>query len=221
MEKYQQIQIVIEEYIRNGKWHGKLPPERQLANTLGVSRNTLRTALQVLQERKIIECKRGSGTFAQPVPRQSHSLDTHGDFQARLAGLVVIFPPVAAFCAKSVKPTGLLDLETKLSNVGRAMHTNSSGELARAQRLFLCSVAEGTHNAPLVAAVAQVIPQDHWFSEAFASSSRNIQESLFAELVGLLGGIRQAQPEETRLHAARYSEALSRFCPPKTSGILR
>jgi DNA-binding FadR family transcriptional regulator len=213
MEKYQQIEALIEEHIRNGEWQGRLPPERRLAHLLGISRNTLRTALQILQERKIISCRRGSGTFVQSVPRQSKQLDTYQYFQACLAGLLVLFPPVAAFCAQSVKPTGLLDLETKLSNVGRAMHTNSSTELAKAQRLFLYSVAEGTHNTQLAAAVAQVIPQDDSFLEVLGSSSRNIRESLFAELVGLLGGIRRMLPEEARMHAMRYAETLLRICP--------
>jgi DNA-binding FadR family transcriptional regulator len=213
MEKYQQIESLIEERIRRGEWRGKLPPERRLAEFLGVSRNTLRTALQVLQERKIIDCRRGSGTFVQSALAlgQGGHLDAHEDSQARLAGLVVLFPPVAAFCAQVVKPTGLLDLENKLSNVGKAMHTESSKGLAGAQRLFLCSVAEGTHNAPLVAAVAQVIPQDQCFSEILDSSPKDARESLFAELVGLLGGIRRMLPEEARAHAARYSETLSRL----------
>jgi DNA-binding FadR family transcriptional regulator len=213
MEKYQQIESLIEERIRSGEWRGKLPPERRLAEFLGVSRNTLRTALQVLQERKIIDCRRGSGTFVQSVPRQGGSLDAREDPQACLAGLAVLFPPVAAFCAQVVKPSGLLDLETKLSNVGKAMHTESYDGLAEAQRLFLCSVAEGTHNAPLAAAVAQVIPQERCFSEILDSSPKGVRESLFADLVGLLGGIRRIQPEEARAHAARYSETLSRLRP--------
>jgi len=43
----------------------KLPPERKLAKDLGVSRNTLREALRILEYEKIISRKQGKGTFVE------------------------------------------------------------------------------------------------------------------------------------------------------------
>lgn len=213
MEKQQRIESLIEEKIRSGGWklHEKLPPERQLALLFGVSRNTLRTALQVLQGRGILASRQGSGTFVLSIPGQGTS-NTRQNFHARLAGLIFLFPPAAALCARLAGPTELLDMETKLSQVGLAVHTGSPADFARAQRFFLHAVAEWTHNPPVTAAVGHVIPQGRFFSEALAEASRADRETLFAGLAGVLGGIRRALPEDAQSHAARYAELLREVC---------
>ena len=55
----------IRDLIRNGELvpGDRLPPERKLAEALGVSRNSLRQAFQALAERKIIESRQGDGTY--------------------------------------------------------------------------------------------------------------------------------------------------------------
>ena len=213
MEKHQAIEVLIEERIRSGGWklHEKIPAERQLALSLGVSRNTLRSAIQVLQGRGILGSRRGSGTFVQAAPEQANQ-DTRRNFQARLAGMKALFPPVAVLCAQSVKPVELLALEAKLSHVGLAVHTGSAADSARAQRSFLRCVAEGTHNEQIVAAAGHVMPQGRFFSETLDLASKAERELLFAELAGLLGCIRRNQPEEARAHAVRYVELLLRLC---------
>lgn len=213
MEKHQQVEALIEERIRSGVWklHEKLPPERQLAEALGVSRNTLRTALQILQGKGILGSRRGSGTFVQTVPGQMSS-NTRQSFHARLAGLAVLFPPVAAFCAQAVPIMKLLELESKLSHIGLAVHTGSAAEFARAQRFFLYAVAENARNPQVAAAAAHVIPQGRFFSEALDLATKAEREALFAELAGLLGCIRRDEPENAKTHAARYADLLLQLC---------
>lgn len=43
----------------------KLPPERQLAEQLGVSRNAVREAVKALQERGLLDVVQGAGTFVR------------------------------------------------------------------------------------------------------------------------------------------------------------
>jgi Transcriptional regulators len=45
----------------------KLPPERQLAETLGVSRPALRQALSILEAQNIIDCRQGDGNYVLPL----------------------------------------------------------------------------------------------------------------------------------------------------------
>jgi GntR family transcriptional regulator, transcriptional repressor for pyruvate dehydrogenase complex len=47
----------------------RLPPERQLAERLGVSRSTLREALQSLAEQGVVTGRQGSGWTVQPQPQ--------------------------------------------------------------------------------------------------------------------------------------------------------
>lgn len=65
MEKplYRQVILDLEKQIKNMKPNTKLPSERQLLVKYGVSRNTVRLALQDLKERGLIYRLHGKGTF--------------------------------------------------------------------------------------------------------------------------------------------------------------
>ncbi|MCE5243749.1 MAG: FadR/GntR family transcriptional regulator [Syntrophobacteraceae bacterium] len=56
---------------------GKLPPERTLAETLKVSRNCVRQAIQALAERKILESRRGDGTYVR-APDDAPVIESFG-----------------------------------------------------------------------------------------------------------------------------------------------
>lgn len=61
----------------------RLPPERQLADLLEVSRPSLREALHILQAQGLVQIKHGQGTFVQePIVAQelraSMMTKTHG-----------------------------------------------------------------------------------------------------------------------------------------------
>ena len=52
-------EINLGQYVRNDK----LPTERDMADTYGVSRGTVREALTKLMENGLVEIKHGSGTY--------------------------------------------------------------------------------------------------------------------------------------------------------------
>lgn len=62
---YIQIHNQLRSNIENGKWHvgQKIPAERELASEFGVSRMTLRQAIQTLVDEGVLERRVGSGTF--------------------------------------------------------------------------------------------------------------------------------------------------------------
>ncbi|WP_223897466.1 GntR family transcriptional regulator [Lactobacillus huangpiensis] len=60
---YRQVILDLEKQIKDMKPNAKLPSERQLLVKYGVSRNTIRLALQDLEERGLIYRLHGKGTF--------------------------------------------------------------------------------------------------------------------------------------------------------------
>ena len=62
---YLQIHDAIKNKIANGYWNvgDRLPSERELSEVFGVSRMTLRQAIQTLADEGILERKVGSGTY--------------------------------------------------------------------------------------------------------------------------------------------------------------
>ena len=65
-----QIYIQLKNQLLNGAWKPgeKLPSENQLCETFGVSRVTVRAALQQLQILGMVETKHGGGTYALELP---------------------------------------------------------------------------------------------------------------------------------------------------------
>jgi GntR family transcriptional regulator, transcriptional repressor for pyruvate dehydrogenase complex len=62
---YQDVREHIQELIRKGDLRegDKLPPERKLAETFDVSRNSVREAIRVLAENNIVQSRQGDGTY--------------------------------------------------------------------------------------------------------------------------------------------------------------
>ena len=64
---YQQVIFDLEQQIKKMEANAKLPSERQLLAKYGVSRNTIRIALQNLEERGLIYRLHGKGTFVSSI----------------------------------------------------------------------------------------------------------------------------------------------------------
>ena len=99
----------------------KLPPERQLADLLAVSRPSLREALHILQAQGLVQIKHGQGTFIQE-PRVAQELrasilsTTHGLnelFDAR----EVLEVPASKWAAKKATKEDIRLLRTTLNQI--------------------------------------------------------------------------------------------------------
>ncbi len=69
---YRQVAELLARQIRAGYWHEgeRLPPEAELAATLGVAVGTLRKALAMLAEQELLERLQGSGTYVKRLSRR-------------------------------------------------------------------------------------------------------------------------------------------------------
>jgi GntR family transcriptional repressor for pyruvate dehydrogenase complex len=62
--------MIVDGILKEGR---KLPSERELAEALGVSRPKLREALQMLEERGLVNVRHGEGTFIAPLTGRAMS----------------------------------------------------------------------------------------------------------------------------------------------------
>ena len=137
----------------------RLPAERELAETLGIGRMTLRRALQMLGEEGLVHTSRGrtGGTFVSgqsPVPAaqrrrlvasQRERLDQSMEF--RLA----VEPAAAALCAERATRRERSGLERLL-----AAEAGSLESYHRLDSEFHMAVARGSHNEVLAEAIERV-----------------------------------------------------------------
>ncbi len=131
----------------------RLPSERTLSSELGVARNTVRDALDVLESRSIIRRRAGSGSF---VTYKSES--TRPDTRTALAEntspldhLVVrgiLEPEMVRLAVINMTPRDIMELDDILTQL-EAVTTDSS-DFIKAEEAFYRKIAKGTGN-PLLA----------------------------------------------------------------------
>jgi DNA-binding FadR family transcriptional regulator len=151
---YRQIADQIRGLIRSGEFRAgsRLPPERDLAKQLGVSRPSVREALIALEVEGLVEVRIGSGIYVLASNGASPSVPAEAEAPAgpfeRLRARYVIEAECAALAAKSAKKPQIDAIEAALADMERE-HADGRQPLA-SDRLFHLRIAEATGNGALV-----------------------------------------------------------------------
>jgi GntR family uxuAB operon transcriptional repressor len=153
---YRQIAEQIAQLIASGEFlpGSRLPAERELAASLGVSRASVREAIISLEISGLVEVRVGTGIFvaASAVPRQSAAADEGpGPFEL-LDARKLVEGEIAALAAVSSQPS---DLEALRQSV-RAMESGVRDFALREaiDREFHLLIAKATRNGSLELVVA-------------------------------------------------------------------
>ncbi|HKK33773.1 MAG TPA: FadR/GntR family transcriptional regulator [Desulfomicrobiaceae bacterium] len=105
--------------IRDGKLKpgDRLPPERKLAELFQVSRNSVREAIRILEDKQILHCRPGSGTFVADIDGESILEAMTEAFESQRTKLEqilefrqVLEPGVARLAARRISPAALKTL---------------------------------------------------------------------------------------------------------------
>jgi GntR family transcriptional repressor for pyruvate dehydrogenase complex len=161
---YQQIADQIRDLIENGRFEvgSRLPPERDLAQRLGVSRPSLREALIALDVEGRVEVRSGSGVYVShaPVDKPPRKTAALGESPSQLmeARSVIEGEVVVLACARITD-----ELLKRLRELFKGMET----ELARRRtpldldKQFHLTLAEMTGNAVLARLVGDLFDERH------------------------------------------------------------
>lgn len=154
------------EAIRSGvyKIGDKLPPERELAERMGVSRPLIREALSALQIAGIIESRAGDGTYlrrsvgnveieTQVLAMLEEEEDPVVVFEAR----IVLEEGTAQLAAARASVTELAAIERILGQEKAAADQAEYGQYVRADREFHLAVVAASHNPFLEAAIHPLV----------------------------------------------------------------
>lgn len=148
---------VVEHGIRSARWAGQLPGQHELCGELVVSRTTLRSALQELAARGLIDLRQGR-------PMTIRRCETVMPVPRRLTTVVLLLPepvwrlrPSIAQWVSELRPLLLRsDLELVLSEGGRHYRSRPAAQLERLVRLH-------PHSAWVLFGSTRVMQQ--WFAE--------------------------------------------------------
>lgn len=179
------IARTLRQRIDAGEWaeNGRVPPERDLAAALGVARNTIRRALDVLRREGSISRHIGRGTFVRVEQGQS-------------------LPEVAQRMRGS-SPADIMEIRLLLepSAAAFAATNASAGELA--------NVGEAHRNA--VAAID--MPNfEHWDAEFHHRIFASARNQLLKEMHSLLRALRNQSPWYEMKKRSFSEERRVRYC---------
>jgi GntR family transcriptional repressor for pyruvate dehydrogenase complex len=158
---YRQIADQIGELIRAGEFPvgARLPPERDLAVQLGVSRPSVREALIALEVEGLVEVRMGSGIYvtareAAPASRDVQS--ALGPFEI-LRARHLVEGELAAVAARHIDAAGIAGLEEALREMDADI---AQGVMPiRGDRMFHARVAEASDNSALVRVVTELFDE--------------------------------------------------------------
>ncbi|MCZ0813005.1 MAG: FadR/GntR family transcriptional regulator [Pseudomonadota bacterium] len=131
----------------------RLPSERTLASELGVARNTVREALDVLENQKAIRRRPGSGSFVtyRSTAAAHRGDDSVADDTSPLDHLVVrgiLEPEMVRLAVVNMTPRQITQLSQTLSEI-EGINTDVDAFIELEEKLYT-QIAEGTGN-PLLA----------------------------------------------------------------------
>lgn len=152
----------------------KLPPERELAAQLQVSRACLREALVTLASRGWIERRQGDGTYVREPGRSSDAIqagmiglwrqliDSHGDLQVDLIEFrSMLETRTAELAATRHTSEDVERLQRTWSAVDRAYGSDDRNEQIRADVAFHHAIADATHNPIFVYLIRSLLQLLH------------------------------------------------------------
>ncbi len=189
----------------------RMPPERELAGTLGVSRDTLREAIRVLAAEGIVESRRGrsGGTYVLkvPAPAKTRGLrdalaDLPGDLEDTLVFRRVVETGAAeAAAGRALEPAYRRLLTERLVAAEEA----DLSDYRLADTRFHLAIAELSGSSALAAAVGEARLRINALLDAIPMLQVNLKHTAVQHeriVAAILGG----DPEAARRAMAEHLE---------------
>lgn len=223
----QQVVSEICRAIRQGVYTAgdRLPPERELAEHLQVSRPSLREALRVLELTGIVESRHGGGTFVLDSFSSGISsplsllLEATSDAVGELWEVRIVFEPaIAGRAAVRATPEAIAQLEDLVTRFSESVANRASHDaVLRIDRDFHIALATASGNRVAVRVLALIneLLLDGW--RHFITSEARRSRALAAHLE-IFDAVRLRDPERAREAMLRHLEETESFILDEVTG---
>lgn len=206
------LRILLEKEIRSQHFRegDRLPTERELCAHHGVARNTVRRALQSLEERKLIVRHVGRGTFkagaAAQDPSEAFELGRSEGFSpADVMECRLIFEPglVSQVVARATKA----DLDRMTECVKQGAASTSLAEFEHWDTELHDAIAVATHNSIAISmyrSLANVRRQARWGMLKARTMTPDRIQKLQAEHAAIVAALRERDQSEAHALLRRH-----------------
>lgn len=153
---YQEVGVLLRAMIIDKAYRlgDRLPPEREIAELLDVSRTVVREALIMLELEGILEVRRGAGIYVTRLPQDTAGSQPDTSVQCNDAGPFELLQArqllesnIAEFAALQATREDIIKMRTALQMQEQDLASDSHEE---GDKAFHLAIAEATHNTMLV-----------------------------------------------------------------------
>ncbi|GAB2785229.1 FCD domain-containing protein [Halomonas shantousis] len=207
--------MILEGSLKPGQ---KLPPERELAERFGVSRPSLREAIQKLAARGLLTSRQGGGTYVNEELNSGYSdpllelLSRHGEFNLDLLEFRDALEGISAYyAALRSTPADRAMLVQRFeeldSSYASPAHKDDPFHQARADATFHLAIAEAAHNVLLLHTIRGIF---HLLEKSIVANLAHLFEKpdsrsrLMSQHRALLDAILAGRAEEARQKAHEH-----------------
>lgn len=127
----------------------RLPAERELAETFGTARGTIRQALEQLEDMRLVQRKLGSGTYVNHVPQSDHEQIAESTSPLELIEVrLAVEPDIARMAVTNANARYLRELRDALLALEEAGADSTA--FSKADETFHLKLAQCSQNPLLV-----------------------------------------------------------------------
>ncbi len=196
----------------------RLPPERELAELLQVSRASLREALRVLEMAGVITIRQGGGTFVRALADDGLlsplllMLDVRGDLVGDLLEVRIMFEPeTTARAALRATADNLAELERNVAAQGRLVEAGErSDDWLALDRQFHVAIARASQNEVAVRVTRFITDMLQDVQRHFVASDQRMRHA-FARQQQILLAVSEREPRRARDTMLQHLREVERF----------
>ena len=212
---YRQIADQLRGLVERGEYEvgSRLPPERDLALQLGVSRPSVREALIALEVEGLVEVRMGSGIYVRPITDAStREVSAEGPLET-IRARQLIESELAAHAATHMTKAQVAGLRNAVALMQQEVDTGHTP--TRGDRLFHLRIAEACENSVLQRVVTELFDERH--NPLFEQLGSHFETArswttAIAEHAAVITAIASRSPEAARAAmAAHLSNSHDRF----------
>lgn len=201
----------------------RLPPEHELAERLGVSRGSLREAVRALSQIKVLDVRRGDGTYVTSLaPSELLSGMVFAMELLQVQGLEevvevrrLLLPPAAALAAQRVTEDQLAQMHAVVDQLERATDPD---EIASLHRRFGSLVSDATGNETLSSILRSLQLRGENIRRAWLSSDPTRRDIALAHQRMLLDALERGDSEMARSISTVQIDERSRWIESLRAG---